>query len=359
MTGPVHVDCVVVGAGLAGLTAAHALLAAGRSVVVREARDRVGGRTSSEPVGTGAVDLGASWSWPDEPLVQALARELDVATFGQALDGDALFEPDARSVQRLRGNPLDVPSARYARGAQELALRLADRLPAGTLRLGQPVTAVVVDADAATVTGAGGAVGARHVVLALPPALAAETIAFSPDLPAHVRQVAEATAVWMGGVVKAVAVYDRAFWRGAGLAGAAVSHVGPFRELHDHSGPAGTPAAVFGFAPSERLRDLEPEHLGRAFQEQVTRLFGPEGARPRSVHVTDWSRERHTTPRAPSPGASTGTYGHHLLQEPVAGRLHWASTETSTLAPGHLEGALHAGTRAARAVMECLRTARC
>jgi monoamine oxidase len=48
-------DVIVVGAGLAGLTAARALADAGRSVIVLEARDRVGGRVVSHPIGDGKV----------------------------------------------------------------------------------------------------------------------------------------------------------------------------------------------------------------------------------------------------------------------------------------------------------------
>ena len=57
---PREADVVVVGAGLAGLAAARALRAADRTVVVFEARDRVGGRTLNEPIGEGkVVELGA------------------------------------------------------------------------------------------------------------------------------------------------------------------------------------------------------------------------------------------------------------------------------------------------------------
>ena len=347
---PGRVRVVVIGAGLAGLTAAHALHAAGHGVTVLEARDRVGGRTLTAHGADGAVDLGASWIWPHERLAHALAADLRVPTFPQALDGDALFEADARGVRRIEGNPLDVPSARFVSGAQELALRLADRLPPGTVRLGEQVHAVRVHAGGAVVEAGGAAVAADHVVLALPPALAVEAIAFVPALPAEVRQLAATTAVWMGDVVKAVAVYDRPFWRGDGLAGSAVSHVGPFRELHDHSGPGGVPAAVFGFAAAERFRGATPDQVDAAFRRQLARLHGPGAPTPRHVHVADWSRERHTTPRAPSAQAGTATYGHRLFQDAVHGRLHWASTETATDSPGHLEGELHAGSRAARSV---------
>src|SRR5689334_14767374 len=68
---------IVIGAGLAGLTAARAIADAGRAVVVLEARNRIGGRVWTED----GVDLGAHWIHGTEgnPLTN-LARELGVPT---------------------------------------------------------------------------------------------------------------------------------------------------------------------------------------------------------------------------------------------------------------------------------------
>ncbi len=74
-------DVVIVGAGLAGLSAARLLVEAGARVVVLEARDRVGGRTLGRPIGGRVLDLGGQWIGPGQERLEKLARELDVQTF--------------------------------------------------------------------------------------------------------------------------------------------------------------------------------------------------------------------------------------------------------------------------------------
>ena len=68
------------GAGLAGLTAARRLTERGRRVVVLEAKDRVGGRVYSVPVGGAMADLGAQWVGPGQVRMYALAQELALTT---------------------------------------------------------------------------------------------------------------------------------------------------------------------------------------------------------------------------------------------------------------------------------------
>lgn len=351
MTTAVRCDVVVVGAGIAGLVAADRLSRAGLDVVCLEARDRVGGRASSVTSEHGTVDLGATWFWANEPLVPAYLERLALGEFAQATSGDALLETGTGPPQRLSGNPIDVASARFSDGAQALADALARGLPAGAVRLRDPVHWVGVGARHAVVAAARTTVMADHVIAALPPGLAAERIAFTPELPPTVSATAARTATWMADVVKAVAVYERPFWRGEGLAGAALSHRGPFQEVHDHSGLAGRPAALFGFAPSRRLAASDGNAIAAAFVGQLERLFGPEASTPVAVHVTDWSREHHTAVSSPVAGAGMGTYGHPVFQQPVAGRLYWASTETATAFAGHVEGAIRAGLAAAERVV--------
>ena len=108
-----RVDVVVVGAGLAGLTAATDLDRAGHTVAVLEARDRVGGRTLNHPVGHGKeIEVGGEWVGPGQDRVLARARAHGIKTFKTFTRGAQVLDY-AGKVTHFTGliPPLPEPDA--------------------------------------------------------------------------------------------------------------------------------------------------------------------------------------------------------------------------------------------------------
>ncbi|HEU5037281.1 MAG TPA: flavin monoamine oxidase family protein [Nocardioides sp.] len=109
MTTPMSTDVVVVGAGLSGLAAARRVAAAGRSVVVVEARDRVGGRTEAGRLSDGQwIELGGQWIGPTQDRMYELVAELGLETVPTYNDGDIVFGL-GRRTGRLPGRKGAVP----------------------------------------------------------------------------------------------------------------------------------------------------------------------------------------------------------------------------------------------------------
>jgi monoamine oxidase len=100
---------IVVGAGLAGLSAARVLVEAGQEVVVLEARQRVGGRVEGGTIAGHPVELGGTWLGEGHSRMHALVRELELETFRTYNDEGELLIEFAGRQSRMKSHKGAVP----------------------------------------------------------------------------------------------------------------------------------------------------------------------------------------------------------------------------------------------------------
>jgi len=356
-------DVVIIGAGLGGLRTATLLADAGRETLIIEADGRLGGRILSVDAGassaSGRFDMGPAWFWPVmQPRMRRLVTDIGLHAYEQQADGEMLLERSAlRPPQRVPTFTQEPASFRITGGMAALIEGLVAQLSPDRIQRNHRVTRVEHDTDAVMVHclstgGIQSTVRCRQLVIALPPRLAAETIAFSPGLPLQLERAMRQTPTWMAGQAKYVAVYQHPFWRDYGLSGAARSALGPLAEIHDASIPNG-PAALFGFVGlSAAQRQSAGPTWESAALAQMVRLFGDAAGSPVAVHVQDWARSPRTaTAQDWPPLTAHPQYG--ALPDPGSvwrDRLVWAGTETAPGHGGYLEGALEAAERVAAAL---------
>jgi monoamine oxidase len=244
----------------------------------------------------------------------------------------------------VRGGMLD---AKFVGGMQQIAQRLAAELGERVV-LATPARRIVQSDDGVTVHADQGEFSARFAIVAVPPG-PAQRIQFEPHLPGardglHQRMP-------MGAIIKAAVVYERPFWREAGLSGQAATASEQLGIVMDDVREDGA-AVLLAFAEGEHAREmslLTKEARRAQIIEALVRYFGPEAAEPLGYEDNDWTTEPWTHGYVGVMGPGVMTRFGHALREPC-GRVHWASTETSTEWAGCIEGALLSGIRAAHEV---------
>ena len=199
-----------------------------------------------------ATTLGA---WLARNLRTTVARDLltaglesvFAAELGQLSLLHALFYiHSGRDLDTLFGTTDGAQATRVDGGMQGVAERLGAGLD---VRLGCAARRIE-HGHAVTVHHDRGAVTADRAIIAIPPHLIA-AIDFTPRLPPERAALIAQTP--MGAVIKCTAIYDRPFWRDAGLSGLSLSDRGPIHVAFDNSPPDGRCGVLMGFAEADEI----------------------------------------------------------------------------------------------------------
>lgn len=450
---------MVIGAGFAGLTAALNVAKAGKSVLVLEARNRVGGRALNAPIAGGAItERGATFIGPTQTHIANLAKDMGVSTFPTYDTGDNVYIRDGNRMtysdtgptgtappdpvilpeltlvvaqldQMSTQVPVNAPwsassarswdtqtleswvnshsatqafrslvpvatrpifgaeprelsllftlfyiaasgdeqntgtfernfntrdgaqESRFLGGSQLVALRMARLLGRKRILLKHPVKRIDQRGHGVIVESKHLRVRAKRVIVAIPPTLAGR-IGYLPNLPSDRVQLTRRMP--QGTLIKVAAVYDRPFWRDAGLTGTVVTTDGYVNAAFDDSPESGSPGVIFGFVGGDNARSfsrLSVSARRSAVLNQFVQFFGPQAANAIDYVESNWSAEKWTRGcpvGIPGLGALS-TYGP-ALRRPV-GKVHWAGTETSSYWNGYMDGAVRSGERAAAEVL--------
>lgn len=340
---------VIVGGGLSGLTLAYRLKREKLDVTMLEAAPRLGGRiqTIAGKLGT-PLELGATWFSDQHGQLTRLLDELGVGKYPQFSAGISLFQTKSfEPAQQFYVPAGDIPSYRVAGGTGALIDALSAQVPDATVRLNMRVSAIKGGDDGLTVQTVDGEIfSADLVALCVPPQLVAETISFTPGLPAAVRDVLPQVQTWMAGAVKFVVEYSTPFWREAGYSGMLYSHAGIITEMYDHTNKQEDRFGFTGFLAGGAVgysQEVRQELVIR----QLTGLLGEAAGKPVTYFDRVWGDDL-VVAGSPVVTRPHQNQGHPALQAPyMNGKLFLCSTEVARNDPGYMEGAVDAATSTA------------
>lgn len=337
---------VILGAGLAGLTAARDLRARGVDVVVLEARDEIGGRIRATRTDDGGVfDLGPTWFGDEHTALVELLEELGVDRFEQFVDRGGRVDLGMRGVFDLGQPKPDRPTWRVVGGTVRLIEALADTITKDAIRTRAPVSRIVAAGGHLRVDFGDESIEADRVISTLVPRVFLEHVVVEPRLDDDVRAGLAATPIWMGHVVKFWARYDHPFWRAHG--GYGFAQTGIVGEVHDHTDAEESVFALTGFLHSGAHRLAFEERRARCLS-QLGRLFGSAAESPIDYGDFSWPDDPTTSFPDADPVVPGTRFGDTRLQQATLdGRLLFAGTECEPVFGGYMEGAVRSGRRAA------------
>lgn len=411
MSFPSSIDVAIIGAGAAGLGAAHALRGSGLSLIVLEARNRLGGRAWTVQASHGVTfDVGCGWLHSAEqnsfvPIARQLGFELnkDLPPWRERAYGNAFPQRERHDFMRAmdafyerlwhaaqkgkdepaslslepgnRWNPMIDAISTYINGCElkdmstldwnayedsELNWRVRRGYGALIAAYGAPCP-VALDCNVTLIDHSGkrvrietsqGTLTADRVIVTVPTNLIAdEAIRFSPPLPAKV-DAARGLPLGVNDKVTLALEGAEAFPKEGNLRGASMrTEMGTY-----HIRPFGQPCieGFFGGSFACQLEDAGEGAIAAHSIDEIASFLGNDIRRKlKPLYESRWGHDPF----------ARGSYSHALpghagdravLAAPVDGRLFFAGEATSPTFFTTAHGARDSGERAAKEVLEAL-----
>jgi monoamine oxidase len=341
---------IIVGGGIAGLTAAYLLKKQGLNPLLLESNNRLGGRIYTKSRGTHLFELGATWVFQDEVLKQLISA-LGLKLYPQYLTGDALMKYDASlAIQRSPTDSL-MSGAIYHKvenGTGAIIQALSDQLDADRVLLNKKVVALTYQNKVITLTmDDGSIIEGTKVIITVPPKVIADQINITPQLKND--QLMQSTHTWMGDSAKFTVLLDRDYWRTNNLSGFVYSNYGLIREMQDHNTPDGKSFGLLGFIQPMGALVIDFEKRKQLVFQELKELFGIHKENILAYddflwgeYFIDGQHQNFNTNLTPHQNNGHSFY----LQSHFDDHLFFAGAETSPTNPGYMEGAVKSAYRA-------------
>ncbi|CAL4062997.1 unnamed protein product, partial [Meganyctiphanes norvegica] len=94
-------DIIIIGAGLTGLCLAQTLTQENKDFLVLEGRERIGGRIKTIETNDGtAVEMGATWFFPNFQNLYSLMNNFDIELTEQFMRGHSFYQSNSHTPPR-------------------------------------------------------------------------------------------------------------------------------------------------------------------------------------------------------------------------------------------------------------------